>query len=382
MSNNPIILIFMDWFDPAFKAGGPIRSIMNFVDSLHRSYTLKIFTADRDINASSALPGITTDIWQEYSGHAYVFYSSQSNVRSKVKMQIKLLPKNSFVYLNSMFSYSFMLTPLIFCILNRPDLNVIINPRGMLKPNALKYKWLKKRVFLAVFKLCRLQKKVVWHFTEKNEVQNAMKLLGKKFEYEIIPNFPIRPSNELIRKVKIPGELKVVFIGRVHPIKNLKYGLDILSKIKGNIHVRIYGLIEDMNYWAQCRDLIDDLESSIRVEYVGPIHFNKVGDAIVDHHLLLSPTSGENFGHNIFESLAMGRPVLISDQTPWRDLSIAGIGWDVPLSDREGFIEALKQMLNMDQNQFDHMCINCLNYASDFHSGTDLVNRYKNLFSI
>jgi glycosyltransferase involved in cell wall biosynthesis len=56
------------------------------------------------------------------------------------------------------------------------------------------------------------------------------------------------------------------------------------------------------------------------------------------------PTRGENYGHVIAESLSVGTPVLISDQTPWRELSSDGLGWDLPLEAADIFLEKIHFM--------------------------------------
>jgi hypothetical protein len=43
------------------------------------------------------------------------------------------------------------------------------------------------------------------------------------------------------------------------------------------------------------------------------------------------PTTHENYGHAIIESWGFGRPVLLSDKTPWRDLQEKGLGHCTPL---------------------------------------------------
>ena len=43
---------------------------------------------------------------------------------------------------------------------------------------------------------------------------------------------------------------------------------------------------------------------------------------IKEQHLFVLPTFGENYGYAIFESLAIGRPVLISDQTRRRNSTV------------------------------------------------------------
>jgi glycosyltransferase involved in cell wall biosynthesis len=73
---------------------------------------------------------------------------------------------------------------------------------------------------------------------------------------------------------------------------------------------------------------------------------------LAQHHLFFLPTHGENFGFVIVEALLAGCPVLISDQTPWRDLQTKGIGWEFPLLERQRFREALQACIDMDQAAF------------------------------
>jgi glycosyltransferase involved in cell wall biosynthesis len=42
--------------------------------------------------------------------------------------------------------------------------------------------------------------------------------------------------------------------------------------------------------------------------------------------------------------LEVGLPVLISDQTPWRELERIGAGWSLPLADPDRFSAAIDRM--------------------------------------
>ena len=42
-----------------------------------------------------------------------------------------------------------------------------------------------------------------------------------------------------------------------------------------------------------------------------------------NNDFLILPTKGENFGHVIAESLSASLPVIISQNTPWRNLQLA-----------------------------------------------------------
>jgi len=70
------------------------------------------------------------------------------------------------------------------------------------------------------------------------------------------------------------------------------------------------------------------------------------------HDLFFFPTLGENYGHVIMEALMAGCPVLLSDRTPWRNLTAAGVGWDLPLEQPERFSAVLEECIAMDGPTF------------------------------
>ena len=47
MSRKIKILIFIDWFLPAYKAGGPVRSVANMIDALQDIYDFFIVTKQK-----------------------------------------------------------------------------------------------------------------------------------------------------------------------------------------------------------------------------------------------------------------------------------------------------------------------------------------------
>ena len=96
---------------------------------------------------------------------------------------------------------------------------------------------------------------------------------------------------------------------------------------------------------------------------------------------LLLPTQGENFGHAIFEAFAAGLPVIISDQTPWKDLQNQQIGWDLPLDQPAAFAEAIAQAAMMSQEQYGRWSAQAQAFARDFVEKAGLEAAYLRLFS-
>jgi glycosyltransferase involved in cell wall biosynthesis len=62
-------------------------------------------------------------------------------------------------------------------------------------------------------------------------------------------------------------------------------------------------------------------------------------------------TWGENFGHAIAEALQHGKPVIISDRTPWRNLRDVQAGWDLPLQE-SSFVAVLKNCYTMSADEY------------------------------
>ena len=112
--------------------------------------------------------------------------------------------------------------------------------------------------------------------------------------------------------------------------------------MRSRVNFEIFGPAEDAAYWKSCQDLIANLPPNIRVHWHGETSNDGVVAAMATTDLFFLPTAGENFGHAIFEALSTGVPVLISDQTPWRDLAAASAGWDLPLADMDRWVEAIE----------------------------------------
>ena len=68
------VIIFYDYFSPAFKAGGPIQSIVNMVQALYEEFDFYVITGCRDFGEKQYLPGITVNEWMIWKNMCKVFY--------------------------------------------------------------------------------------------------------------------------------------------------------------------------------------------------------------------------------------------------------------------------------------------------------------------
>lgn len=164
-------------------------------------------------------------------------------------------------------------------------------------------------------------------------------------------------------------------------MKNLDGALEILKGVTDDVDFFIYGTKEDEQYWNDCQRLIAELPANVRAEYLGSVTPDKVVTTLSQYDVLLLPTLGENFGHVVFESLTAGCPVLLSDRTPWRDLSSSKAGYDIALEDLSGIRSAISQFAKMDKVEFSEWSNGAWARAAEYSKRPGLVEQTRKLIS-
>ncbi len=389
MNTKPQILTFTSIYLPGYKGGGPIRTIASMVDMLGDDFNFKILALDRDLGSDAPYPGIKVGEWQQV-GKAMVYYVSASALTCNFLRNFINSTPHEILYLNSCFSLKYSIIPLLlkrFGLVNSAA--TVVAPRGEFSKGALNLKYYKKRSFLSFAMLIRLYKNVVWQASSQFEQDDILNIFSQErlstdtSRIAIAPNLSQQPKSVvcLNKESKEKGKIKIVFISRISPKKNLYGALKMLQCIKGEVLFDIYGPIENMDYWRKCENIIEKLPASIRVQYNGMVSHDKVVDIFHRHDLFLFPTLGENFGHVIVEALVAGCPILISDQTPWKNLESAGVGWDIPLERMEKFTAILQQCVDMDDAQMQQLSKNATDYGIQKVQNPETVKQNRELFT-
>jgi glycosyltransferase involved in cell wall biosynthesis len=218
----------------------------------------------------------------------------------------------------------------------------------------------------------------------------------------VVPNLPPKIKTEYSPLTKISNELKLISIARISPEKNTLFALNILHQfaeknIAQNIIITfdLFGTVYDERYWTECKVVIATLPINIKVNFKGAIEKEKISETLTKCHFLFLPSQGENYGHSIVESFIAGRPVIISDQTPWKNLSSmrdeqktlngatirpACVGWDLPLDKSEEFVKVLEYCIKMEQMEYDQLSINAYNYGQIILNNQKIIDDHKELF--
>ena len=376
------ILLFIDWYEPGFKAGGPIQSCRNIVNMLKDEFEFYIVCSDRDLGDKGPYKNMPLNEWVRPERNVNIWYASPSFITRDNISRIMGNTNPDYVYLNSMYSPRFTLLPLWTLFRERFAGKIILAPRGMLHKGALQRKYFKKYVFLRLFRFIGWHKRLLFHATDNQEFEDIRLFFTKEARIVIAENIPGTNQDQWKAKQKEPGELSCVFVSRIHPKKNLYYFLKVLSEIRDDVKLAfdVYGVEDDRGYAAHCRQMRSELNGNIRVGFKGPLPHHKVFETMRDYHLFVLPTLGENFGHAIFEALSAGDPVLISDQTPWRGLEKLKAGWDIPLQKSEKFKEAIKQAVAWNQDEYNEWSRNAFNFAKNRMDINKLFEKYSQLF--
>ena len=387
IAKRPIILCFADYYLPGYRSGGPVRSISNFVDCFGDEYDIRIVTRDRDFLSPASYPDIRIDDWN-HVGRASVFYASKRFLSFFGVLKLLRSTTHDVLYLNSFFSYRFTAFPLLARKLklasNQP---CVIATRGEFSTGALVLNAQKKSIYLAIVKAFGLFTRLHWQASSEYEYADIRRVLGAvSSSIFIAPDLPpmeLSPDTLGFTSrfiVKSDAPLRIVFLSRITPKKNLEFLLKSLCLVRECIELAIYGPLEDLDYWTRCQALISKLPLNISVEYCGEIDASHVIEIFSGFELFVFPTFGENYGHVVLESLTSGTPVLISDQTPW-SASPDGAVSILPLADPLYWAEALDRYARLSADERLRLKSLASNYARDYLQECDVVQKTRHLFS-
>lgn len=373
MSTKLKLLFITDWFEPAFKGGGPIRSIVNLTEHLKQDYHCYIYTSYFDFGDKQPLKGVISDQWNSQNG-IEVYYRSGKMTFAKIKEIIKEINPDR-IYLNSMFSS--MIKPILAAYASQ---KIIIAPRGMLNPSALAVKPIKKFFYLWLLRTFGFAKYLKFHAISNEEEKVINRIFPNAQAIIVAGNIPAAIPEHLHIIEKQAGILKMVFVGRMHPIKNLHLLIEALKNVKGQLLLSIIATNEDQNYLEKCKEMAGELPNNIQINWLLDVPHIEIKQHLLDAHLFALLSQVESFGHAIFEAFAVGCPVLISDNTPWKMLKAQKAGVDVSLHNLEQITSEIQFFLHMDNQEWQLYREGAHRLAIAYTGNLDVYKLYRPLF--
>ena len=256
----------------------------------------------------------------------------------------------------------------------------ILNPHGMLSSQAFSVKPLKKKFFLKIADLLRLYRNVIFHVSNEEEASAVRKHIKNYKSITIASQFTREVPSDLLINSEKNSPVRFVNLARVSIEKGTLKMINALRNVEQALQLDMYGPVYDTAYWSLCQRAIANLPSHISVNYRGIVHSNEVLKILsyYDYFVLLS--EGENFGHAIFEAFSVGLPVIISDNTPWRNLEEKNIGWDVDLEDNKKIESIVQTAILKSNKEYMAMSNSAIEFARIYANDEKLIKSNLEVF--
>lgn len=370
------ILVLSEWYAPAWKAGGPIRSLLNLMAIWpFESY---VYTGNYDLGEVEPL-NVPCNQWIQADSQTHLYYQDLKSIR--VPSLLNVIKKEQWdgIYINSLFSFWFSILPLLLLKRMRLLDKVVLAPRGMLHEVALSQKSMKKKVFILLAKSLGLWKGITWHATSEEEVKRIRKIVNDQARIKRVSNVPhINP------RVHIPAwsiEQDWLLVARVSPEKGILESIQWLGthSIAEKVTLHVVGPLENSEYHRTCLEWIAR-HTALKVIFHGALPFEEINSIKEKCHVFYLATKGENFGHAIAEALLSGMPVIISDRTPWNKLRQANVGWDTAWSE-SAFHQVFDEWDRLDENGYQKILADIKVYRDHWKANYIDAADWEDLFS-
>lgn len=340
------IAIFTRYYPPAFKGGGPIRTLEALVETTIGPYVPWVIAGDQDLGETTRLH-VPHNQWAK-RGAAQVHYTSAESVKEYLLVLLKVRKiRPSVIYTNSFFALKFSVIPQLLTRFGFfRGARMLLAPRGELGSGARGIKPRKKRIFIGIYRTLRLDRQVYWHASSMNEANDIKGIFGDsasivfKEDDTQLPMVAERPKNS-------KESLRLVFISRMVPIKGLDIllrALELYDNSSKRLILDIYGMEEDKRFVDKCKEIAARVPEAVKVNWKGELPHDQVRQVLTEYDYFVLPTKGENFGHIIAEALSVSVPVICPDTTLWTSILEDGGGYVIQTNEPRAWHEQLEQV--------------------------------------
>ncbi|GAA3975237.1 XrtY-associated glycosyltransferase XYAG1 [Mucilaginibacter dorajii] len=203
---------------------------------------------------------------------------------------------------------------------------VVVSPRGTLSPYSFQNKNTIIKSIIHHLLTKPLLKRSHVHATSLRENKAINRIINPK-STTTISNFVTLPGDIPPYKQRSPvSPIKLIFFSRIEEKKGLDILLNALALVSIPFHLTIAGN-GNGDYVTSLKSLAAGNGIAEQITWAGFIGQDKFA-VLQQHHLFILPSYDENFGNAVIESLAVGTPVLISEEVGLADyVKQNKLGW-------------------------------------------------------
>ena len=372
-------------FYPATFYGGPISATWGLSKKIAEKGH-EIYVSTTNANGNKKLV-VECNNFLEKENQVFVkYYNEQITNKFSLSFVFGIwsdIKKSDIVYIQYLFHYTVLFSFLFSVFQNK---KIIACPRGSFSSFTLNNKFPFIKLVWLNFFIKPMVSKIIWQASSYLEEKDILakfphanvEIINDGIDYDSFQNSIIISRNELLNKftgVTFNDVSNVFFsMGRLHKIKGFDVLIDafnlFLKKDKDSKLIIAGG---DDGVGKQLQNQINKLNLSSSVFLVGAINFadKKLLFNNCDYFTLASEF--ESFGIVIVEALSCGKPVVISNKTPWKDIQINNCGI---LADNEkhSFNDAFSKIIN---KRYDTNLIK--NYVKKNYDWVVIVSKFINL---
>ena len=318
------------YFAPAFRYGGPVRSVHGLCRALGSSNVdVEVLTTNADgadeipvdVVRRGEFDGVRVDYLERSFPRRYF------NANGLVDAIRTKLSNVDIVHVHGLWSFPVWLAARE-CLDQRVPF--VVSPRGMLDPGSLSHRALRKKIAFWLRERRYLREAALLHATSVAEEESLKRLeLGPRIVR--LPNgvcVPERARSGVTRErwgVDADAEL-VVYLGRLHPIKRLDLvvaAFDRVRRERPNARLVIAGPEDGLDG----RELVRGAEQPEAVRWVGEVDGDEKWSLLAEADVVVSCSDSESFGMSVVEAMSMATPVVTTKTCPWEEVEVVGAGY-------------------------------------------------------
>jgi len=257
----------------------------------------------------------------------------------------------------------------------------VVMPHGLLDPWSLSQKYLKKLVYYRFIEQYNLRQCAGINVTSALEEDGVSKLgYGNK---TTLIRLCVEMQDISNRAYMSNGSLRLLFLSRLHPVKDLPTilaALQVLVREGCNVVLSVVG-DGDPHYVRYILRRIDQLNLRRYVTLHGFLEGENKAQAYNDADLFILPSFHENFGLAVLEAMAASLPVIISDQVGIsEEVKKAGAGLVVPIQRPDILANAIKKFYD-DSIFWKRSVVNAYSLVKQVYSREHLVESVESFYS-
>ncbi len=305
------------------QAGGPAVSVRRLVQCLHAAgacLSCEVFSGDA-AGSESALAD-----WRDCGVRTFPLRGPRRLGWARGMLRTLSGVETDVIHVHGLWQYHAFAAGRVA---SRRDIPLVVSPRGMLEPWALRQGRWQKAIANTVFQHAMLDRAACIVTTSRMEAE-GVRLAGVKAPVCVVPNGVDLPAPGLLQRegqTDGRGERTALFLSRLHPKKGLMELLEAWKSVSPTgWHLRVVGP-DEAGYADVVASAIRRLGLGQQVELAGPVWGDEKQQAYAGADLFVLPSFSENFGMAIAEALAAGVPVITTRATPWGELETERCGW-------------------------------------------------------